>query len=155
VPEGRKIFKTLTVKDNLEMGAMTAAGRRDRVENFKRIFELFPRLRERREQHAGTLSGGEQQMLAIARGLVSSPRLLMLDEPSMGLSPALVDTIFECIEKVHAESDLTILLVEQRAAEALSACNRGYLLNTGSVVLEGPHEKLLKDSRIQSAYLGL
>jgi branched-chain amino acid transport system ATP-binding protein len=155
VPEGRQVFKTLTVQDNLEMGVMTAAGRRDRARNFNWVFELFPRLLERREQLAGTLSGGEQQMLAIARGLVGSPRLLMLDEPSMGLSPAMVDTIFECIEKVHAESGLTILLVEQRAAEALAACNHGYLLDTGSVVLEGPHEKLLDDDRVQSAYLGI
>jgi branched-chain amino acid transport system ATP-binding protein len=156
VPEGRQVFKTLTVQDNLEMGALAAKGGRDRVnETFKWVFSLLPRLRERRDQLAGTLSGGEQQMLAIARGLVGLPRLLMLDEPSMGLSPAMADTIFECIEKVHGETGLTILLVEQRAAEALSACDRGYLLDTGNVVLEGTQQKLLQDSRVQRAYLGL
>jgi branched-chain amino acid transport system ATP-binding protein len=156
VPEGRQVFKSLTVQDNLELGALTARDSKEDVrERFEWVLGLLPRLRERREQLAGTLSGGEQQMLAIARGLVSAPRLLMLDEPSMGLSPAMADTIFECIEQVHAEMGMTVLLVEQRAAEALSACDRGYLLDTGHVVLEGGQRELLQDDRVQKAYLGL
>jgi branched-chain amino acid transport system ATP-binding protein len=119
------------------------------------ILELFPVLAERRNQLAGTLSGGEQQMLAIGRGLASAPKLLMLDEPSMGLAPAIVDGIFERIRQVHREHGLTVLLVEQRATEALEACDRGYVLETGRVVLEGPREALMSDARVRRAYLGM
>ncbi|MSP68565.1 MAG: ABC transporter ATP-binding protein [Alphaproteobacteria bacterium] len=155
VPEGRQVFKTLSVDDNLQMGAYVAAGRRDWVRNRKRIMELFPVLDERRDQLAGTLSGGEQQMLAIARGLAGSPHLLMLDEPSMGLAPTITDAIFERIRAVHKEDGLTILLVEQRVAEALESCDRGYLLDTGRVALHGSYETLLSDARVKKAYLGM
>ena len=155
VPEGRQVFKVLSVEDNLRMGAYTAAGRRDWKRNLERILELFPVLAERRRQLAGTLSGGEQQMLAIGRGLAGSPRLLMLDEPSMGLAPVIADAIFERIEQVHRDDGITVLLVEQRVAEALESCDRGYLLNTGRVVLQGGHDALLADARVKTAYLGM
>ena len=119
------------------------------------MFTLFPRLAERRRQSAGTLSGGEQQMVAIARGLASKPRLLMLDEPSMGLAPTIADQIFECIERVHREQGIGILLVEQRVAEALETCDRGYVLESGRIVLQGTHDTLLSDARVKKAYLGL
>jgi len=155
VPEGRQVFKTLTVEDNLRLGAYTAAGKRDWERNRKRILDLFPVLAERSAQLAGTLSGGEQQMLAIGRGLASSPKLLMLDEPSMGLAPVIADAIFERVQQVHRDDGITILLVEQRVAEALESCDRGYLLNTGRVVLEGPHDQLMADARVKTAYLGM
>ncbi|HWV81807.1 MAG TPA: ABC transporter ATP-binding protein [Hyphomicrobiaceae bacterium] len=155
VPEGRQVFASMTVMENLEMGAYTKAGRGRWAQSLPMILELFPVLAERREQLAGTLSGGEQQMLAIGRGLASAPELLMLDEPSMGLAPAVVDLIFERIHQVHREQGLTILLVEQRAAEALESCDRGYVLETGRVVLEGPHDKLMADPRVRQAYLGM
>ena len=155
VPEGRQVFPSLTILENLEMGAWTAAGRRDWAENLDYILKLFPVLGERRRQLAGTLSGGEQQMVAIGRGLASSPRLLMLDEPSMGLAPAIVDTIFERIVEIRRDRKLTVLLVEQRAVEALQSCDRGYVLETGRVALEGTHEQLLSDDRIRKAYLGM
>jgi branched-chain amino acid transport system ATP-binding protein len=154
VPEGRQIFPALTVKENLEMGAYPAAGRRNWSRNLERIFALFPILAERRGQAAGTLSGGEQQMLAIGRGIASSPRLLMLDEPSMGLSPRVADLIFERVGELHRDG-LTILLVEQRVAEAMQSCDFGYVLETGRVVLEGSHQALLADDRIRSVYLGM
>jgi branched-chain amino acid transport system ATP-binding protein len=154
VPEGRQVFNSLTVMENLEMGAHARAGRRDWARNLERIFALFPILRERRDQLAGTLSGGEQQMLAIGRGIASSPRLLMLDEPSMGLAPAVADLIFERIAELHRDG-LTILLVEQRVAEAVEACDFGYVLETGRVVLAGSHQTLLADARIRSVYLGM
>ena len=154
VPEGRQIFPTLTVLENLEMGAYPAAGRRHWTRNLERIFALFPILAERRGQAAGTLSGGEQQMLAIGRGIASSPRLLMLDEPSMGLAPRVADLIFERIGELHRDG-LTILLVEQRVAEAVQSCDFGYVLETGRVVLEGSHQALLADARIRSVYLGM
>jgi branched-chain amino acid transport system ATP-binding protein len=154
VPEGRQIFPALTVMENLEMGAYPAAGRRNWSRNLERIFALFPILAERRGQAAGTLSGGEQQMLAIGRGIASSPRLLMLDEPSMGLSPRVADLIFERIGELHRDG-LTILLVEQRVAEAMQSCDFGYVLETGRVVLEGSHQALLADDRIRSVYLGM
>jgi branched-chain amino acid transport system ATP-binding protein len=137
------------------MGAYTHKGRARRGELLPAILELFPVLAERRNQLAGTLSGGEQQMLAIGRGLASAPELLMLDEPSMGLAPTVVDGIFERIMKVHREHGLTILLVEQRVTEALEACDRGYVLETGRVVLEGPRDALMSDPRVRRAYLGL
>jgi branched-chain amino acid transport system ATP-binding protein len=155
VPEGRQVFPTLTVMENLEMGAFTKAGQARWKENLELIFSLFPVLAERRKQLAGTLSGGEQQMLAIGRGLASSPKLLMLDEPSMGLAPTIADAIFERIEQIHREQGMTILLVEQRVAEALESCDRGYVLETGHVTLSGTHDELIRDERVKRAYLGM
>jgi len=155
VPEGRQVFRSLSVIENLEMGAVTERGRAGWSRNLEQIFVLFPVLKERRDQPAGTLSGGEQQMLAIGRGLASSPRLLLLDEPSMGLSPMLADLIFSRIEEIHRQTGLTVLLVEQRVAEALSACNYGYVLESGRLVLEGTHDTLLADERVKRAYLGM
>jgi branched-chain amino acid transport system ATP-binding protein len=154
VPEGRQVFASMTVLENLEMGAYPHAGRQIFAKNLERIFALFPILAERRHQAAGTLSGGEQQMLAIGRGIASSPRLLMLDEPSMGLAPVVADLIFERIGELHRDG-LTILLVEQRVAEAVQSCDFGYVLETGRVVLEGTHDTLLADDRIRSVYLGM
>jgi branched-chain amino acid transport system ATP-binding protein len=155
VPEGRQVFPSLSVFENLEMGAYPRAGRERWAQTIERIYELFPVLAERRNQPAGTLSGGEQQMLAIGRGIASAPRLLMLDEPSMGLAPTVADLIFERIEQLHREDGLTVLLVEQRVAEALQSCDFGYVLETGHIVLEGPHEVLLADDRVRRAYLGM
>jgi len=155
VPEGRQVFASMTVMENLEMGAYTRNGRARWAESLPTILELFPILAERHDQLAGTLSGGEQQMLAIGRGLASAPELLMFDEPSMGLAPAVVDAIFERIHHIHRQHGLTVLLVEQRVAEALEACDHGYVLETGRVVLEGPHDTLMSDPRIKQAYLGL
>jgi len=155
VPEGRQVFNSMTVMENLEMGAYPTAGRQHWGRNLARIFALFPVLSERRDQLAGTLSGGEQQMLAIGRGIASSPRLLMLDEPSMGLAPAVADLIFDRIGALHREDGLTILLVEQRVAEAVQSCDFGYVLETGRVALEGSHQTLLADDRIRSVYLGM
>jgi branched-chain amino acid transport system ATP-binding protein len=154
VPEGRLVFPSLTVMENLEMGAMTEAGQRDWKFNIERIFEWLPILSERRGQFAGTLSGGQQQMLAIARGLASSPKLLMLDEPSMGLAPAIVDTIFDRIEYIRRTQGLTILLVEQRVAEALELCDRGYVLETGRTIMQGSHDVLMSSPEVRRAYLG-
>jgi branched-chain amino acid transport system ATP-binding protein len=154
VPEGRQVFPSMTVLENLEMGAYPQSGRQAWAKNLERIFALFPVLAERRGQAAGTLSGGEQQMLAIGRGIASSPRLLMLDEPSMGLAPVVADLIFERVVELHREG-LTILLVEQRVAEAVQSCDFGYVLETGRVVLEGTHDALLADDRIRSVYLGM
>lgn len=153
VPEGRKIFATLTVEENLEMGAFT---RKDKVEikrSMENVFQLFPRLAERRSQLGGTLSGGEQQMLAIARGLMSRPRLMLLDEPSMGLAPLLVEQIFSIIQDINAQGT-SILLVEQNAQMALSIADRAYVLETGRVVLEGPGQELLHNEMVVEAYLG-
>ena len=155
VPEGRQVFKTLTVRENLEMGAYPEAGRAKWTHTIDRIHTLFPILAERAQQLAGTLSGGEQQMVAIGRGLACAPRLLMLDEPSMGLAPAVTDTIFERISQIHKEDGVTILLVEQRVAEALELSDHGYVLETGHVVLDGPYETLLADDRVRKSYLGL
>jgi branched-chain amino acid transport system ATP-binding protein len=155
VPEGRHVFPSLTVMENLELGAYTEAGRRNWASNIEQIFELFPVLLERTRQFAGTLSGGEQQMLAIGRGLASSPKLLMLDEPSMGLAPAVADFIFERLIDIRRQSKLTILLVEQRVAEALESADHGYVLEAGRVVLEGTNETLRANDRIRAAYLGM
>jgi len=155
VPEGRQVFATLTVRENLEMGAYPPAGRAAWARMIDRIHTLFPILAERAGQLAGTLSGGEQQMLAIGRGLASAPRLLMLDEPSMGLAPAVTEAIFERIAQIHKEDGLAILLVEQRVAEALELSDHGYVLETGRIVLEGPYQTLLADDRVRRAYLGL
>ena len=155
VPEGRQVFASLTVLENLEMGAYPVRGRADRRRNLDRIFALFPVLAERRRQLAGTLSGGEQQMLAIGRGIASAPRLLLLDEPSMGLAPTIADLIFDRIAALHREDRVTLLLVEQRVAEALESCDYGYVLEAGEVVLEGPHRGLMADDRVRRAYLGM
>jgi branched-chain amino acid transport system ATP-binding protein len=155
VPEGRQVFRTLSVMENLEMGALPRRGRADWSRNLEQIFTLFPILKERTGQAAGTLSGGEQQMLAIGRGLASSPRLLLLDEPSMGLSPMLADLIFSRIEEIHRLSGVTVLLVEQRVAEALASCDYGYVLESGRVVMEGAHDALLADEKVKRAYLGM
>ena len=154
VPEGRRVFPSLSVLENLEMGGATVAGRADRARSFDRIFSLFPILAERRSQPAGTLSGGQQQMLAIGRALASCPRLLMLDEPSMGLSPAMADAIFDAVAAIRSAGDMTILLVEQRVTDALQQCDRGYVLESGRVVLEGPATDLSPE-RLRQAYLGV
>ncbi len=155
VPEGRQVFASMTVLENLEMGAYATRGRADWERNLDRILTLFPVLAERRSQLAGTLSGGEQQMLAIGRGIASAPRLLLLDEPSMGLAPTIADLIFDRIAALHREDRVTLLLVEQRVAEALESCDYGYVLETGRVVLEGPHHALMADDRVRRAYLGI
>ncbi|HEV8259242.1 MAG TPA: ABC transporter ATP-binding protein [Burkholderiales bacterium] len=155
VPEGRQVFPSLTVLENLEMGAGTEAGRRNWAENLDKVYTWFPVLAERASAQAGALSGGQQQMLAIARGLASSPKLLMLDEPSLGLAPAVADEIFERIVTIHAGSGLTVLMVEQRVAEALHFATRGYVLEAGRVVLEGSHDELKSNDRIRQAYLGM
>ena len=155
VPEGRQVFASMTVMENLDMGAYTTNGRARRTELLPMILDLFPVLGERRHQLAGTLSGGEQQMLAIGRGLASAPNLLMLDEPSKGLAPAVADTIFERIREVHRARELTILLVEQRVVEAIELCDHGYVLETGRVALRGPYDALLSDARVKRAYLGI
>ena len=154
VPEGRRVFPSLTVMENLELGSYRRAARAGRAEALATVLALFPILRERRRQLAGSLSGGEQQMLALGRGLMAQPDLILLDEPSQGLSPRIVEQIFETIDRIRRERRLTILLVEQRVVEALELCDRGYVLETGRVVLEGPREALLTDARVQRAYLG-
>jgi branched-chain amino acid transport system ATP-binding protein len=155
VPEGRQVFASLTVMENLEMGAFTEAGRRNWKANLERIFTWLPVLADRRSQLAGTLSGGEQQMVAVGRGLASSPKLLMLDEPSMGLAPTIADFIFEKLLEIRRETRLTILLVEQRVAEALESADHGYVLEAGRVVLEGNNESLRANDRVRQAYLGM
>ncbi|MGI6368349.1 MAG: ABC transporter ATP-binding protein [Anaerolineae bacterium] len=153
VPEGRHIFSTLTVRENLEMGAYTRHDKREIEASMQRIFKSFPRLEERQDQLSGTLSGGEQQMLAMGRGLMSSPRLLLLDEPSMGLAPILVDEIFAIIQSINAQGT-SILLVEQNAAMALSIAHRAYVLETGRIVLEGDAQSVLRNPQVREAYLG-
>ncbi|MEZ5934263.1 MAG: ABC transporter ATP-binding protein [Alphaproteobacteria bacterium] len=155
VPEGRQMFASLSVRENLEMGAYTEAGRKAWTDNIEKIYAWLPVLAERADQLAGTLSGGEQQMLAIGRGLASAPKLLMLDEPSMGLAPAIADFVFEKLMEIRRDTGLTILLVEQRVAEALQLADHGYVLETGRVALEGTHETLKADDRIRQAYLGM
>jgi branched-chain amino acid transport system ATP-binding protein len=155
VPEGRQVFAAMTVLENLEMGGYARRGRGEWARTLEQVFALFPPLAERRHQLAGTLSGGEQQMLAIGRGIASSPRLLLLDEPSVGLAPAVADLIFERIAQLHREHGLTVLLVEQRVAEALESCDYGYVFESGRVAVEGPHQALLADDRILRAYLGM
>lgn len=153
VPEGRRIFTTLTVMENLMMGAYTVGDEKIVQENLQRVFDLFPRLAERKNQLGGTLSGGEQQMLTIGRALMSRPRLLLLDEPSLGLAPMLVKAIFETIREINARGT-TILLVEQNARAALKIAHRAYVLETGRVVLSGPAQELMRDERVRKAYLG-
>jgi branched-chain amino acid transport system ATP-binding protein len=154
VPEGRQVFASMTVMENLEMGAYARRGRVRWSDLMPSIMEIFPILAERRGQLAGTLSGGEQQMLAIGRGLAAAPDLLMLDEPSMGLAPTIIDAIFNRIEYIRRTQGLTILLVEQRVAEALELCDRGYVLETGRTILQGSHDVLMSSAEVRRAYLG-
>jgi len=153
VPEGRKIFPRLTVQENLEMGAFRIKDQASIKANMERVYELFPRMEERRRQKGGTLSGGEQQMLAMGRALMSEPDILLLDEPSMGLAPLLVDHIFQVIKTLNA-TGMTILLVEQNALKALKIAHRGYVLQTGRVVLTGKGSELLDNALVKEAYLG-
>jgi branched-chain amino acid transport system ATP-binding protein len=153
VPEGRRIFGQLTVMENLDMGAFTCQDKQQNKTNLDRAFSLFPRLKERRRQVAGTLSGGEQQMLAMGRALMANPEVLLLDEPSMGLAPVLVDNIFDTIRQLHAEGT-TILLVEQNARMALQVASRGYVIQTGEVVLSDTAENLQKNEMVRKAYMG-
>lgn len=152
-PEGRQIFTRLTVLENLEMGAYSRNDLEEIKKDLEHVFQLFPRLAERRSQAGGTLSGGEQQMLAIGRALMTRPRILLLDEPSMGLAPVLVDTIFDIIKTLNQEGT-TILLVEQNAARALSVANRGYVLETGRIILQGNAKELAANEDVRKAYLG-
>lgn len=153
VPEGRRVFGELTVFDNLRLGAYTRKDKQEIASKLEEIYDIFPILKERSKQTAGTLSGGEQQMLAFSRALMSQPKLILMDEPSMGLSPLFVNTIFETIQKVN-KMGVTILLVEQNAQKALSIADRAYVLETGSIVNSGTGEELLKDDSIRKAYLG-
>jgi branched-chain amino acid transport system ATP-binding protein len=153
VPEGRRVFGKLTVAENLDMGAFTRNDRAEIAQDREQMMMLFPRLRERLKQLAGTLSGGEQQMLAAARALMGRPRVLLMDEPSMGLAPMLVEQVFETIKGINAQG-VTILLVEQNAPMALSIADHGYVLESGRVVLDGPGRDLLDDERVKRAYLG-
>jgi branched-chain amino acid transport system ATP-binding protein len=152
-PEGRRIFARLTVQENLEMGAFLRTDSNEIQRDMERVFTLFPRLQERRKQTGGTLSGGEQQMLAIGRALMANPRLILLDEPSMGLAPILVEDIFRTIDEINQEGT-TVLLVEQNALMALSVANRGYVMETGAIVLEGSAEELRENPQVKAAYLG-
>jgi len=154
VPEGRGVFAKLTVQENLEMGAYSRNDKEGIGNDFDRVFALFPRLKERRKQVAGTLSGGEQQMLATGRAMMAKPRLLLLDEPSMGLAPVLVDSVFDAIIEINKEGT-TILLVEQNALMALSIANRGYVLQTGQIVLHDDSAALKQNEMVQKAYLGV
>ena len=153
VPEGRRVFSQLSVYENLIMGAYTRKDKKEIAENLENVYKRFPRLRERKTQRAGTLSGGEQQMLAMGRALMSNPKMIVMDEPSMGLSPIFVNEIFDIIEKVSA-SGTTVLLVEQNAKKALSIADRAYVLETGNIVLSGDAKQLMNDDSIKKAYLG-
>lgn len=153
VPEGRRVFSDLSVYDNLKMGAYTRKDKDEIARDLENVYKRFPRLEERKNQRAGTLSGGEQQMLAMGRALMSRPKLIVMDEPSMGLSPIFVNEIFDIIREV-SESGTTVLLVEQNAKKALSIADRAYVLETGSITLEGEADKLLHDESVQKAYLG-
>lgn len=153
VPEGRRIFASMTVQENLEMGAYIRRDREQIQQDYERVFERLPRLKERRRQIAGTLSGGEQQMLAIGRALMSNPKMLLLDEPSMGLSPLLVSEIFKIIRDVN-ESGMTVLLVEQNAKQALEIADRAYVLETGTISMSGDASELAADEKVRAAYLG-
>ena len=154
VPEGRQIFPTMTVLENLEMGTQSPRTKKRQHETMEQVFAYFPRLKERLEQKAGTLSGGEQQMLAMGRGLMSLPTLMMLDEPSLGLAPVLVSTIFEIIEKINRQGT-SILLIEQNVFHSLKISDRGYVLENGEIALSGPGKDLLENAHIRKTYLGL
>ena len=153
VPEGRRVFPEMTIAENLRMGSYISSARADRAKNLERGLTLFPRLRERFNQLAGTLSGGEQQMLAIARGLMAKPRLLLLDEPSLGLSPLLVKTIFDTIAEINKQG-VAVLLVEQNVYQSLRIANRGYVLETGKIALSGSGQELLNNDQVKAAFLG-
>ena len=153
VPEGRRVFANMSVRENLELGAFTRNDKAGIRQDMEKVFSLFPRLKERERQEAATLSGGEQQMLAMGRSLMSRPSLLLLDEPSMGLAPILVDEIFRIIQEINKEGT-TVLLVEQNAYKALSIANRAYILETGQITKEGPAGELISDEAVKSAYLG-
>jgi branched-chain amino acid transport system ATP-binding protein len=155
VPEGREVFKEMSVKENLELGAFLRSSQREIAEDFEKVYALFPRLKERAEQRALTLSGGEQQMLAIGRALMSRPRMILFDEPSMGLSPLLVEQIFETIKRLNREQGLTILLVEQDVRLALNVASYGYILENGEVTLQGSSDQLINDPAVRRAYLGV
>ncbi len=154
VPEGRELWPSLTVLENLELGCYAKSARRHRDESLARVFDLFPRLEERTKQVAGSMSGGEQQMVAIARALMARPRLLMFDEPSLGLAPVIVTQVFSIIRRLSAEG-LTILLVEQNLKKALEVADRGYVVETGSITMQGPSQELLANEGIRAAYLGI
>lgn len=155
VPEGRRIFAPLSVRENLLVGAYTRSDRAETEKTMEEVFLLFPRLKERINQRGGTLSGGEQQMLAVGRALMSHPKLLMLDEPSLGLAPIVIDVMFEAIVRLNREMGLTILLVEQNASLALEMCHRAYVLKTGQIIMEGTGKELLEDPRVRASYLGI
>ncbi|HTG81683.1 MAG TPA: ABC transporter ATP-binding protein [Geobacteraceae bacterium] len=154
VPEGRKIFPEMTVRENLRMGSFIKSTRKDREANIERVFTLFPRLKEREKQLGGTMSGGEQQMLAIGRGLMANPKLLLLDEPSLGLAPLLVSFIFDIIQEINRQG-VTVLLVEQNVYQSLRISHRAYVLETGRVVMTGTGEALLNDEHVKKAFLGM
>ncbi len=154
VPEGRKLWPNLTVLENLELGAFLRKNRKDRTKNLMRVYDLFPRLKERKNQLGGTLSGGEQQMLAIGRALMSQPSILMLDEPSLGLAPILVKDVFKVVRQINQQG-VTVLLVEQNLRYALETCSRGYVLETGHVSLQGTSQELLENPHVKKAYLGM
>jgi branched-chain amino acid transport system ATP-binding protein len=154
VPEGRQLFPMMTVKENLEMGAYLRKDQKVISQDLEQMYQLFPRLKERTKQQAGTLSGGEQQMLAIARGLMSNPKLLLLDEPSLGLSPVLIETLFGIIKEIKSRK-ITILLNEQNAAMALRLADRGYVLQLGNIMLEGTGNELLNNDQVRKLYLGM
>ena len=153
VPEGRGVFTRMTIIENLQMGAYIRSDSAGIADDIEKMFDIFPRLRERKDQLAGTMSGGEQQMLAMARALMSRPKVLLLDEPSMGLSPIMVDKIFEVVNDVHSHG-MTILLVEQNASRALAMANRGYVMDSGLITMKGPGQELLNDPKVRAAYLG-
>ena len=153
VPEGRGVFSRMTIVENLQMGAYIRNDKADVLADIDKVFTIFPRLKERRDQLAGTLSGGEQQMLAMGRGLMSRPKVLLLDEPSMGLSPLMVDKIFEVVRDVYAQG-VTVLLVEQNASRALAIADRGYVMDSGLVTMSGDAKVMLKDPKVRAAYLG-
>lgn len=154
VPEGRRLFREMTVEENLLMGSLMPEAKARRKESMKQMFDIFPILKERRSQVAGTLSGGESQMLAIARGLMACPKLIMMDEPSLGLAPFLVDEVFRVIEQINREG-VTVLVVEQNVAHALKSCDRAYILETGGIALQGTGEELLQVEHVKEAYMGV
>lgn len=154
VPEARRLFREMTVEENLVMGSLAPAAKAKRARTLEQVYDLFPRLKERRKQAAGTLSGGEQQMCAVGRGLMALPRLLMFDEPSLGLSPILVQEVFAIVRRINAEG-VTVLLVEQNVRQTLAMCDRAYVLENGRIVLQGTGRELLNDAHVKEAYLGI
>ncbi|MGV8073832.1 MAG: ABC transporter ATP-binding protein [Syntrophobacteraceae bacterium] len=154
VPEGRQLFAEMTVLENLELGSLAPKAKKDRKKNLEWVFDLFPRLKERQKQLAGTLSGGEQQMCAIARGLMSRPKMILFDEPSLGLSPILTREIFRLVQQIHSEG-LTILMVEQNVKQTLAICDRAYILENGRIIMAGKAAEILRDDNVKRAFLGL